>query len=680
MAGADNTLRRPGAHLAGLVARVAAREREVRDTLWLLASISWVLLPMVSNIPPWAAIAVFALVGWRATLTFTGHRLPPRWLLMLLLLAGAIAIMARFHTIFGKDAGVTYVVLLLGLKLLELRARRDIFVIICLSLFIMLTSLFDSQTLFHALWMVAGVVLLVSCMIRVNFAGVEPPWRTKLALSAQICALAVPLMAVLFVLFPRVQGPLWGMPGDAFGSHTGLSDSMAPGSFDRLIESSDPAFEVDFHGRSPRPAERYWRGPVLGSFDGRTWRPLPPMITHGSGAAQIEVDQTSLLEYTESMEPTNRAALYLLDSPAQTPHGAAFTAILQPDLQVTLREPLRERTSFNASSYTSFRYGRDESAEALEHWMHLPPGNPRTRELAQQLSANGASPQQIVARVLDMLHKGDYYYTTHPPLLGRESVDEFLFDSRRGFCEHYAGSFVFLMRAAGVPARVVTGYQGGDVNPINLQMTIRQSDAHAWAEVWYANAGWVRVDPTAAVAPQRIERGFEQGVESAQGFAGAFRVTGRGWMRYAMYNLEALNNAWNRWIVAYSDEEQHSLFRNWGMPDIDWQGLAIGLIVVFGLVAAALSSQVILRRPRVDPVQALYWRLCGQLEKRGVTRRPSEGPRDFLLRATPFVDEPNLSKVRRAFALYELLRYGRSAESPEQLLRGLRTCVRSLHL
>jgi transglutaminase-like putative cysteine protease len=672
--------RAPRQRLADALAVLNAREREVRDTLWLLASLVWVLLPMVTVLPFWASLATAGLLLWRAVLTWTGRRLPARWVLIVLMLAGGAAVLARYHTILGKDAGVTYVVLLLGLKLLELRARRDIFVVIYLSLFIMLTSLFDSQSLIHALWLFLGVVLLTTAMVRVNFAANEPPLRVKLGLAAQICGLALPLMVALFVLFPRVEGPLWGMPGDAFAARSGLSDSMSPGSFDRLIESGDTAFQVEFHGRVPAPAERYWRGPVLGSFDGHTWRVLAKTVQNEPSPLEMTPVAGSAVAYTVTLEPTNRPFLYLLDAPDGPPRDRDLGPTLRPDLQVAVRTPVRGRTTFTARSFTRFRYGLNETPASLASALRLPRGSPRTRAFAAELLTQETDAHRLVTRILLMFRSGNYFYTTHPPLLGDQPVDEFLFDSRRGFCEHYAGAFVVLMRALNVPARVVTGYQGGDINPVNGQMTIRQSDAHAWAEVWFADTGWTRVDPTAAVAPERIERGYEQGVELAQGLGGAFSVTSRGWLRYVQYNLEALNNTWNRWIISYTGEEQRGLFRNWGFPEIDWQGLAVVLIAVFAVIGALLTSQVILRRPRLDPLQALYSRLCDQLGRRGVERRPNEGPRDYLARVTPTLDEPNLAKVRRAFALYEVLRYGRSPETPTELFKGFKTCVKSLRL
>ncbi len=663
-------------------ARLVEREREVRDTLCLLGAVAFVLLPMLGVIPDWASGAIVLLIAWRAWLTLSGRRLPVRWLLIALMAACGTGVLVQFHTIFGKDAGVTFVVLLLCLKLLELRARRDIFVAIYLSLFIMLTTLFESQSPVRALWLFCGVLGLVYAMVRVNYAAAEPSARAKIVLASKICFLAVPLMIVLFVLFPRVEGPLWGMPADAQSAHMGLSDTMQPGSFSHLIESGETAFTVEFQNRVPAPEQRYWRGPVLEFYDGHTWHSLHP---RGSGtpntAPEIIAETGSAFVYRVTLGPTARPIVTLLEAPLEAPPSPQLGATLLPDLEIVVHGPLRERTEFEARSQPTFRYGVREAPRRLAEDTLLPPGNPRTRALAAQWLASSPQPDQLVARALRWLHDEKFYYTTEPPLLtSANGIDEFLFDSRRGFCEHYAGSFTYLMRAAGIPARVVTGYQGGDINPVDGVMTLRQSDAHAWVEVWMPDRGWVRADPTAAVAPERIEHGFEQGFEGSQGLTGALRVTGRGWMRYLQYHLDALNADWNRWVVSYSSDAQHTMLKNWGIPDVDWQSLTIALMASFALVAAILARQILVSRPRVEPAQALYLRLCEQLGKRGIKRHPNEGPRDYLQRVRPGLDDISRSTADRAFELYESLRYARAGEGHAALLDGLRACVNSLKL
>ena len=351
------------------------REREVRDTLWLLLTMTWVLSPHALELPVWCTGAIVALIAWRAWLTWGGRRLPNRWIPVALTCVAGIAVWLQFRTIFGKDAGVAYVTLLLGLKLMEMRARRDIFVVIFLCLFVMLTSLFESQTMMMAGMLVVGMWMLMTALVSVHFAEHEPPWRVKAMIALRLVLLGLPLMGVLFVLFPRVEGPLWGMPTDAFSSKSGLTDVMAPGSFGRLSESREMAFRVQFEGAVPKNAERYWRGPVLGAFDGRAWTPLPSRRL--SNSRSIEIDPGSAIDYTVTLEPIDRPWLFALDVMPSTmtvhANGAPLLPRLRSDLQLTSDVPIRSRVSYSARSYTRYRAGLDETRLRLQDWLACRP-------------------------------------------------------------------------------------------------------------------------------------------------------------------------------------------------------------------------------------------------------------------------------------------------------------------
>lgn len=668
------------AALSRWIERFAMREREVRDTLWLILAILWVLAPFPAILPIWCSLTVAALLIWRSILTCGGRRPPPRAFLLGLMLLAGIAIYLQYRTLFGKDAGVAFVILLLGLKLLELRARRDILVVIFLCLFIMLTNLFESQSIPTAIWLLIGVLLLVTAMLRVNFVGREPSFQTKLRLAIQISAWALPLMVVMFLLFPRVEGPLWGMPADAFARRTGLSDSMSPGSFEHMVQSDETAFEAQFATRIPTPVQRYWRGPVFGFFDGRTWRATSTSDLWEE-APEIEGDAPSRLAYTITLEPNNRHELYLLDAPAAAPEVPGTHATVRSDLQVTTQGPMRERVRFHAASYTRYRYGVHADAAQLRPWLELPQGyDPRTLEFARRLRADASDPHVLIARVLSFFRTQNFYYTPDPPALGRNSIDEFLFQTRRGFCEHYAGAFVFLMRALAIPARVVTGYQGGDFNPVNRYLTVRQRDAHAWAEVWIKDEGWVRVDPTAAVAPERIERGSDQVLALDQGYGSFFGRSASGWLTSLRQHFEAVGNGWNQWIISYTGDEQSSLFSGFGIPSVNWQTLTVALITAFCAILAAVAGKVILNRPRRDPIEISYSKLCARLQKFGPARQPFEGPDDYRVRILPRLPESHRTLAARAFALYEGLRYAPPTALYPKTLKEFRACVTALRL
>jgi transglutaminase-like putative cysteine protease len=514
-----------------------------------------------------------------------------------------------------------------------------------------------------------------------NLPQREPSLSAKVSLAGRMMLLAGPLTVAIFLFFPRVEGPLWGMPADAYSGRAGLSEVMAPGSFEKLVQSDTLAFEVEFEGAPPAPNQRYWRGPVLGTYDGTTWRPLVPVGQPVFEPLQLEGDEPSAVRYTVTLEPTNRSALYLLDAPADIPRLRGLSANLKPDLEVTLASPVRERVRFDARSYTRYRYGLNAGVLEREEWLELPAGlNPRTHAFAARLRREETDDHKLIQRVLNYIRTENFVYSTTAPLLGRNAVDEFLFQTRRGFCEHYASAFVVLMRAVDIPARVVTGYQGGDLNPINGYMTIRQKDAHAWAEVWLADTGWTRVDPTAAVAPERILLGSEESLGRQAGFGAAFRGMGGSWMRWARYNFEAINNYWNQWVLAYSDDAQKSMFARLGMPDIDWGTLTIALIASCGLILAAVGGQITLQRRRTEPALLLYARLCARLERLGgklPARRPDEGPRDYVSRIAPHLEPADRARAEQALALYEQLRYAQAQPSAEGLA-ALRACIKSL--
>jgi len=689
-----------------LFAPFIARERDVRDTLWILACAIWVILPHFVTLPIWASAATCVLLIWRIWITWSGRRLPARvWLAVLMLLAGG-AVWMQFHTIFGKDAGVTYLVMLLALKLLEMRARRDIFVVIFLCLFVLLTSFFESQGIDRAVHMLVALVLLVTALVAAHFGTREPSGAIRLRIALQHCLYALPLMIVLFVLFPRIQGPLWGMPDDAFGV-TGLSETMTPGSIANLSESGEIALRAEFTGRLPSRSELYWRGPVLTLFNGRTWR--PGFQRFRERTLDIVPDNTSGVDYVVTLEPHNQPWLLTLDITPEAPSVRGIGSALRPDMQVVLANPARERLRYETRSYTRYEYGGNDFSDALREALILPPGfNPRTLQYARDMrttlegqrqgvpSQSATTPttatatatqrfQQVAAdplnihrtlirQVLQTFRQENFVYTLQPPVLGRDSVDEFLFETRRGFCEHYAAAFVVLMRAMGIPARVVTGYQGGELNPINQFIEVRQRDAHAWAEVWLADSGWVRIDPTEAVAPERIERGATEALPEAQGIAAAF-LGGTQLVRYMRFNWDAVTNYWNQWVLSFNPEAQRSIFSDIGIPDMDWRKLSIALILAFMVALAVVGVLVLLRRDKVDPVLALYLEFCERCARLGMPRMSHEGPQDYLERIAPRLPQRARQQAEKITRIYTSLRYAPPGARATGLYGQLKTCV-----
>jgi transglutaminase-like putative cysteine protease len=472
---------------------------------------------------------------------------------------------------------------------------------------------------------------------------------------------------VLFVLFPRVPGPLWGIPQDMARGMTGLSDDMSPGSISQLSRSDAVAFRAVFKGAPPPASDLYWRGPVFWSYDGRTWRP-------GSPPQALSLPEfkplSAAVAYTVTLEPHNKPWLFVLDLPVKLPGIGTLTT----DYQYLSRLPIRQRTRYDASS--SLRYREDSVLDTTtrQRALQLPAfGNQRTRALAEQWRSETSDPQALVQRALDM-YRADFTYTLSPPPLGASSVDGFLFDTKRGFCEHYAGSFVFLMRAAGVPARVVTGYQGGQANPLGDYLIVRQSDAHAWAEVWLEGQGWTRVDPTAAVSPQRVELGIAAALPDTDLLPNMARPE-LTWLKRVNLSWDVVNNGWNQWVLGYNQQRQMEFLARLAGSRVDWGDMALwltGLLTaIVGAIAAFMLRDAL---PDADPVQRLWLRFRKKLARAGVAIFPHEGPRDFTRRSARQLPRAG-ARIQRIGTLYLGLRYGTKTDLAElqRLVREFRS-------
>ncbi len=634
--------------------------RDKADMLTLLVACLLVLLPHFFHLPPWISAAVVTLLGWRSWITLTGKRLPPRWLLLPVAILAMAGIYLAYRTLLGRDAGVAMLALLLILKLLEMHAKRDLFVVLFLSFFLLLTNFFYSQTIPTALLMVIAVLALLTAQLSFQFTGTVPPLKKKLRLATLIVGLATPLMLVLFLLFPRIQGPLWGLPGDASGARTGLSDSMTPGMISSLALSDDIAFRVKFIDPVPPQASLYWRASVLSHFDGRTWtaQPQRPMK---AGSVKALAGSLST-RYQVTMEPHGRRWLFALETPLEPPQLHDNSAYLANDFQLLARERIGARLRYDVTSWTQFSLQADSVPDELNDGLQRVPGfNPATIGFARSLLARSSDSAELVALVLQYFRREPFSYTLEPPLLGRNSVDEFLFSSRAGFCEHYASAFVVLMRELGIPARVVTGYQGGEINPSDGYMEVRQSDAHAWAEVWIEQRGWIRVDPTGAVAPERIQRSVASQSDRRL-FGGLVTLSPArdSWLAMTRFNWDALSNAWNQRVLNYSSEQQKNLLARLGIDQVDWPVLTALMLGAGSLVMAIMMLPLLMNRARPDPAGKLYAAFCRRMARFGVFRAPHDGPRTFMIAvaASTLLPQHTKAAALRFLNGYEALQYG----------------------
>ena len=618
------------------------------QSAWILASAGAAAWPHFRFVPAWLTVVTLLLLAWRGWQLAGNRRLPGRPWLLTIALGCLLGVLAEYRTPFGQNPGIALLLVFLGLKQLEGRTSRDGLAAVFLACFLTLAQLFHSQSIVSALAVtLAAAVIILSLATLVDD---QPRPAEQLRLLGRLAIHALPLMLVAFILFPRVQGPLWGLPKDAHSGRSGLSDQMAPGTISELIQSDDIAFRARFDADPPPPELRYWRGPVLTNFDGRVWRPLPsPPTLRLPYAPPAGTPST----YTITLEASGKPWLLALERPSALPANAYANA----DGVMLARAPVNERQRYTLSAFfdaPQWQSGYDAQMRAA---MALPTGfNPRTRELGASWRAAARDDREVVRLAADFFRRQSLTYTLLPPLLGRDSADEFLFDSKAGFCEHFASAFAIALRSAGVPARVVTGYLGGEMNPVDGHLIVRQSDAHAWVEVWLAPAGWQRVDPTAISAPRRLEVDVAAALPARDPLPVWLRVQAE-WLRDLRWRWEAVANAWNQWVLGYDTERQRDLLRRLGMPTPDWQSMTIALGSISAILLAGLAVATINRRRRRDPVLALWLKACRRLERCGLPRQAHEGPLDFAERISRA--RPDLADaIRELAARYARLRYG----------------------
>ena len=633
-----------------------------QHVFWLCAAAAGAFAPLTPWLPWWlSAISALVLV-WRTFLLWRRIPLPPIWIINVMALLGSIGVSIHYRTLLGKDAGVALLALFMALKLFETKTTRDAYAVIFLGYFLVLSEFFYSQSIPVAIIAMLTVVLLTSTLVALNRQQAKP--AAALRLAAVMVAQAVPFMLIFFVLFPRIAGPLWGLPQDSGRAVSGLSDTMTAGSISRLALSDAIAFRASFGKNLPSQNALYWRGPVLTDFDGHTWsiaRPTiltaPPYQTSGKS-----------FDYEITLEPHQQYWLFALELPGSMPPDS----VIGSDYGLYTKKPVRERMRYNVTSYPDTQPGNSELSRVLQEALELPRDlNPRARALGEELRTSHKSAQSIAAAMLVRYRNEPFTYTLQPAPLGRNDIDDFLFSTRHGFCEHFAASFVFVMRAAGVPARVVTGYQGGEVNPVDGYLVVRQADAHAWAEIWLAGKGWQRVDPTAAIAPNRVEQNLAAAVP--QGDPVPMLLGGdHPWLRAARYRVDAMVNGWNQWVLGYDAKRQRDLLQYLGMSSPDWQTMGAVLMVLFGTLMLLLTAWTLRQWQRADPVVRQWQRFQQKLSRRGVMPQSWEGPRDYSSRAAQQLPH-HANAIAEIEALYESLRY--RALQPTDALRKFKELI-----
>lgn len=640
-------------------------QRLLTVTLLLLGLL---MAPHAANLNPAILGFFYTAAAWRYLAQATPRLIPGRWLLLLLMVLAMTLVVFTTGLYDGRRAGTALLVVMLGLKLLELKARRDMHVTVFLGYFLVLTQFLYDQSLWLALYSFIGIGALIGVQVGLNRVVVHP--RAQLRSTLWLIAAAAPLALVVFLLFPRLHTPLWGI--NSGSAVTGISGEMTMGNIGELSRSNAIAFRARFFGEEPEPAARYWRGPVLWQTDGARWSPglraLRTVDTASSGSLP--------LDYEVTLEPTGEYWLFGLDVVTAKPSHS----FINSNYALIGEKRVHRRLTYKAGSDPDYRITGLSELQRINA-LQLPADvSGRVRALAEQWRRSaGDEPLRMIETGLRYFREQPFVYTLTPGRLDGDAVDQFLFESRRGFCEHYAGSFALLMRLAGLPSRVVVGYQGGEKNPHADHWVIRQSDAHAWTEVWLDDIGWWRVDPTAAVAPERIEQPIDAGLsENADRIifnTGDFGYLRSIWLN-AAWMVDAVDLGWHRWVVGFTAEQQKSLLEYFGVSDHRGYGLVVALLLGSGLMTLFVYLLTKLRgtHKRRDPLPALWERFTGKLQRNGMTIESWQGP-DTICKAASQAFPHARSHIDVINRLYVQLRYGRRSDRTQLAALGRRIRV-----
>ncbi|KIQ00804.1 MULTISPECIES: DUF3488 and transglutaminase-like domain-containing protein [Pseudomonas] len=643
---------------------------------WLLVAQALVIVPHLGHLPLWVIGLWLGCAFWRVQIFRMRAGYPTRVLRIGLIVLAGLGVFLSRGTLVGLDGGVVLLIAAFILKLLEMRTRRDALVLIFLGFFVVVTAYLFDDSILVALFSLLPVCALLAALIGLQQSGTATrPWRT-LRLSASLLLQALPLMLLLFLFFPRL-GPLWSLPvPNERGAVTGLADSMAPGDIAELTRSGELAFRASFEGEVPPRSELYWRALTLDHFDGRRWSQSP--VAQFSPPPQWQ-PRGEPLRYSIVMQPTTRPWLFALDVAQTDLQGTRQMG----DFRLQRNRPVDRALLYDVSSWPQAIREPQERRNGMQTWLRLPQqGDARSRAWAQELRQQHPQDEQLVAALLGHFNRQPYVYTLTPTPLGADSIDEFLFDTRSGFCAHYAGAMTFVLRAAGIPSRVVAGYQGGELSGNGRYVQVRQFDAHAWVEYWQAGKGWTSVDPTFQVAPERIEQGLEQALAGEQSFLAdspfsPLRYRNLTWLNELRLAWDDLNYGWQRWVLGYQGAQQFELLQRW-FGQVDSGRLILALVGGGGLLLGLLSLWLFKPwRVERDSLLRVFVRFERLLAQHGVRRDTGEGPRAFAARAAQAL--PGQAEAIAAFVrAYEAQRYAGQNVSPRALLQQLNALRRQL--
>jgi len=583
-------------------------------------------LPLMLNLPVWLTLPGVALVAYKLVQVPERRSLLPPALTIIFLFVAVAGVFAHYDHLFGRDPCVAFLFLLLSFKFVETNRNYDASLLVILCAFLLLTQFFFTQSLTAAILSIPSMYFIGLSLFALQRGTAKTSTRTMVHITAKLFLQAMPIATILFVAVPRISQTPWSGNGNG-QAQTGLSSSMSPGSIASLSKSDQVAFRVEFESQAPHVRERYWRGPVLSGYDGYNWFILP-----GKPATSSQPDPNGRsINYTITTNASFQPWLLALDTPTAAPeieNDKKLMVSLNHELQIDTATVIDQTLRYRATSVLSDRFIPS-----------VPPGyeslltsgnNPRARSFAQQLRQKYPNDLLLANKILTWFNREPFHYTLNPPKLGSHTVDDFIFNTRRGFCEHYAGSFVFLMRAAGIPARVVTGYQGGEMS--NGYMIVRQSDAHAWAEA-YIDGRWRRFDPTAAVSPQRVEQGATQALrdDPSQSLMKKINIP---LINTVALKWDAVNFAWQRMVINFDSNHQLAIWKKFGVEKPS------ALIIVLALITAAVLWALLILKPlrglarkQLSPCEKYWRKLSKKLQAQGFNRAPGETYNAFIERA-----------------------------------------------
>ncbi|MCR6653986.1 MAG: DUF3488 and transglutaminase-like domain-containing protein [Cellvibrionaceae bacterium] len=641
------------------------------NLVWMLSTQAICILPLLVKLPLWIWAVWFLALFWRIQIHLGKWRFPSVWIKFTLGIGCAGGIYVTFSGVRGVEPMVGFLVCSFILKIIEMRTKKDALIVLFIGFIAVAAQFLFAQDVIAGLYGIFSLFILLTAW-QAAFYSRRVSLKQYFRIGGLLVLQATPFMIILFLVMPRL-GPLWAVPVAQGKGKTGFSDTLELGDLGQLVRSPEVAFRVAFSGTAPLPQQLYWRGLVLDGFDGQRWQTAAMRARPIGETVSDALNDEEILKYSVIMEPHHYRWLFTLD-PLLAARSAQLALEYDERGLLSARRPLVHKAEYSAvSSQVPLPHVAPLSDPDRRWLTRLPESNPRAVALATQWKNENTSPQAMVNRALQIFH-GEFTYTMRPPALGANPIDVFLFDSKRGFCEHFSSAFVFLMRAAGLPARIVVGYQGGEYNQRDGYFIVRQSHAHAWAEVWIDGEGWRMVDPTAAVAPSRIEVGVEEALSADEReLVGQMR-----WSSSLMQSLyqqwDSIGYNWNRWILNYDRDSQQNLFSDLLGDTSPWRVGVAFAAASFTLFAFYAAVQILRRRrPRRSQEERLIQAVLRKIDGWGYVRKPEETLGQFAVR----VAESNPVMARELATIARLYTACVYAEDPAS---GQRLQIAARHL